>query len=60
MKVFMEKVRAFARNEDGASLAEYAILLLIASVVTAGLVFSLREAIDGNITDATTAVNYTE
>lgn len=57
MKNIMNNVRAFASDESGASLAEYAILLLIAAVATAGLVVALRNGIDDNITDATAAVN---
>ena len=57
MKSLKEKLSAFARNEDGASLAEYAILLLIAATATAVLVVGLRTAVDDNITDATAAVN---
>jgi Flp pilus assembly pilin Flp len=57
MNTLMQKLRAFARDEGGASLAEYAILLLIAAVSTGILVVGLRGAVEANITDATTAVN---
>ena len=51
------KVRNFLRDESGASLAEYAVLLVIRGGVVTILTAQLGPAIQNRLTQATTAVN---
>lgn len=53
----LNKVRNFLRNESGASLAEYAVLLVILGGVVTILTAQLGPAIQNRLTQATTAVN---
>ena len=56
MKI-MSSLRAFGRDESGASLAEYAILLAIMAAVGVALLPDLRTAIATKFTSATTQLN---
>jgi Flp pilus assembly pilin Flp len=51
------KLRKFGKNESGASLAEYAILLAIMAAVGVALLPNLRTAISTKFTAATTQLN---
>jgi Flp pilus assembly pilin Flp len=56
MKI-MSSLRAFGRDQSGASLAEYAILLAIMAAVGLTLLPGLRDAIATKFTAATTQLN---
>jgi len=56
MKI-MSSLRAFGRDQSGASLAEYAILLAIMAAVGLTLLPGLQTAIGTKFTDATTQLN---
>ena len=49
-------VRRFWRDEDGATLVEYGIALIIAITVGGGLLSTLATNTDSNFTDANDAV----
>jgi Flp pilus assembly pilin Flp len=53
----LNKVRNFLRDESGASLAEYAVLLVILGGVVTILISQLGPAILNRLTEATNAVN---
>jgi Flp pilus assembly pilin Flp len=53
----ISKLRKFGKNESGASLAEYAILLAIMAAVGVALLPNLRTAIATKFTSATTQLN---
>jgi Flp pilus assembly pilin Flp len=53
----LTKLRKFGKNESGASLAEYAILLAIMAAVGLTLLPGLRTAIATKFTAATTQLN---
>lgn len=53
----LNKVRNFLRDEGGASLAEYAVLLVILGGVVTILIGQLGPAIQNRLTEATQAVN---
>ena len=50
-------LRAFGRDKNGASLAEYAILLAIMAALGVATIPNLRTAIGGKFTAATTQLN---
>lgn len=49
----LSKIRSFGREENGASLAEYAILLVILGVVGIGTITAFGTAIQGRMAQAT-------
>lgn len=53
----VSSLRAFGRDQSGASLAEYAILLAIMAAVGVALLPDLRTAIATKFTAATTQLN---
>lgn len=53
----MNKIRNFFRDESGASLAEYAVLLVILGGVVTILTVQLGPAIQDRLTEAADAVN---
>jgi Flp pilus assembly pilin Flp len=53
----LRKIRIFGRDTNGASLAEYAILLAIMAAVGVALLPDLRTAISTKFTAATTQLN---
>ena len=55
MKI-MSSLRAFGRDQSGASLAEYAILLAIMGALAVGVLPGLKDAIVAKFTGATTAL----
>ena len=56
MKI-MSNLRAFGRNESGASLAEYAVLLAIVAVIGLTFLTPLTTAISSKFTAATNSIN---
>lgn len=55
----MKKIRSFGRKEDGASLAEYAILLVILAVVGIGTISAFGTEIQQRFDAATDDIDYT-
>jgi pilus assembly protein Flp/PilA len=52
----MKAVLNFIRQEEGASLAEYGLLIALIAVVCVGAVTALGVAIDGTLTGAAGAI----
>ena len=53
----LKKLRSFRREESGASLAEYAVLLVILGVVGVATITGLGTAIQNRLIAGTQAVN---
>ena len=51
----MEKIKRFLKDEEGASMAEYAILISLVTLFLVGLITLFRDAI-GNVFTAVTSV----
>ena len=57
MASFSNTLRRFVREEEGASLAEYALLLGVITVALITVITSFRESIANIFTRTTTALN---
>jgi pilus assembly protein Flp/PilA len=52
----LNAIRRFVKEEDGASAAEYALLVGLITVAMSGVVIAFGTAIQGAITAATVAI----
>jgi pilus assembly protein Flp/PilA len=53
----MEKIKRFLKDEEGASMAEYAILIALVTLFLVGLITLFRDAIGNVFTAVTAALN---
>lgn len=53
----MSKIVSFLKDESGASAAEYALILAIVGVGIATAATTLKDAISGAMTNASTTIN---
>jgi pilus assembly protein Flp/PilA len=53
----MEKIKRFLKDEEGASMAEYAILIALVTLFLVGLITLFRDAIGNVFTAVTGALN---
>jgi len=57
MRKFLNTVKTFAKNEDGAALAEYAVLLAIILALGVGALTTFSTSIGGVLTKLVTLLN---
>lgn len=53
----LNKLRMFAKDESGASLAEYGLLIALIAAVSIGVLTTLGTGISGKFTEVDTAIN---
>lgn len=53
----MKRIMEFLKDEEGASMAEYALLLALITVALVTVIGPFRQAITGAFTNATRAIN---
>ena len=56
-KFLSTKLRSFRRDEEGVTLVEYGIAVVLAIIVGTSTLIVLAEDIEGNLGEASTAMN---
>jgi len=51
-EMFISKLKTFLKNEDGASMVEYAVALLVVTGIGVGIMTQLGDEVDNNVTAA--------